>query len=172
LVQTLKPFIDHCRAHCARGICLRLVESSRFFSNGDQFCNSLDRSVRCVFPSLGVNELPAEVLNIVGERKVFFSEIRRQPMLPIIKRRSMELVFNLTEVAQHCDETPLVFSMREQSERLNSNAAALNVKLLELYSYKAIIAVEKLVSSAVRSSAAMKWQLAIKSRSLEPSKQR
>ena len=122
------------------------------------------------FPRLGVNDVPAEVLNIVGGRNVFFYRDPQPAMLPIIKGRSMDLVFNLTRVAQHCDETPLVFSLREESKRINSNAAALKVNLRELYSYKAIIALEKLVSSAVRSSAASKWQSAIKSRSLEPLK--
>ena len=101
-----------------------------------------------LFPSLGVNDVPAEVLNIVGGRNVFFYRDPQPAMLPIIKGRSMDLVFNLTGVAQHCDETPLVFSLRYESKRINSNAAALKVNLRELYSYKAIIALEKLVSSA------------------------
>ena len=122
------------------------------------------------FPSLGVNDVPAQVLNNVGERNVFFYRDPQPAMLPIIKGRSMDLVFNLTGVAQHCDETPLVFSLREQSQRLKSHAAALNTKLREVYSYKAIMALEKLVGSAVRSSAASKWKSAIKSRSLEPLK--
>jgi hypothetical protein len=122
------------------------------------------------FPSLAVNEVPADILKIVGERNVFFFRDPQPAMLPILKKRSMEVVFNLTGVAQQCDQTPLVFSLREQSERLKSNATALNVKVSELYSYKAIIALEKLVSSAVRSSAGGKSQLAIKSRSLEPLK--
>jgi 4-amino-4-deoxy-L-arabinose transferase-like glycosyltransferase len=123
-----------------------------------------------LFPSLGVNEVPAQVSNIVGERNVFFYRDPQPAMLPIGEGRSMELVFNLTGVAQHCGETPLVFSLREQSKRLKSNAAALNVKLREVYSYKTILALEKLVGSAVRSSAASKWKIAIKSRSLEPLK--
>ena len=122
------------------------------------------------FPSLGVNDVPAGVLNIVGERNVFFYRDPQPAMLPIIKGRSMDLVFNLTGVAQHCDEKPLVFSVREQSKRIKSNAAALKVDLRELYSYTAIIALEKLVGSASRSLAASKSQLAIKSRSLEPLK--
>jgi hypothetical protein len=49
-----------------------------------------------LFPSLGVNDVPAEVLNIASDRNIFFYRDPQPAMLPIIKGRSMQVVFNLT----------------------------------------------------------------------------
>ena len=68
-----------------------------------------------VFPTLGVNELPAQVINIIDQRRVFFFRDPQPAMLPIAKGRSMELVFDLRLVAQECGESPLIFSLQEES---------------------------------------------------------
>jgi 4-amino-4-deoxy-L-arabinose transferase-like glycosyltransferase len=123
-----------------------------------------------VFPNLGANEMPAEVIDIVDERKVFFFREPQPAMLPITKGRSMELMFDLDGVAQHCREVPLIFSLREQSAILKTDAASLNLKLRQVYTYKAVLAFEKLIASVLKSSMASNWQSAIGSRSLEPLK--
>ena len=122
------------------------------------------------FPSLGVNEVPAEVFNIIDKRKVFFFREPQPAMLPMAKGRSLELVMELGGIAQQCGEAPLIFSLRDQSIRLKNNAAALNLNLREVYSYKAILAIQKLVASAIKPSAARHWQTAFRSPSLEPLK--
>jgi hypothetical protein len=123
-----------------------------------------------VFPSLGVNEVPAEVFNIVGKRKVLFFQEPQPAMLPIIKGRSMEVVLELGGVVPQCGEAPLIFSRGEQFSSLKNNAAGLNLNLRELYNYRSTLALERLVGSALNPSAADKWQLALGSRSLEPLK--
>jgi hypothetical protein len=123
-----------------------------------------------IFPSLGVNEVPAEVFRIIDQRKIFLFREPQPAMLPIAKGRSMELVVELEGVAQQCGEMPLIFSLRAHSISLQNKAAALNLKLQEVYNYKVVLALEKLVSSALNSSAASKWQLALRRRSLEPLK--
>jgi hypothetical protein len=126
--------------------------------------------VGLLFPSLGVNEVPAEVFRIIDQRKIFLFREPQPAMLPIAKGRSMELVVELEGVAQQCGETPLIFSLRAHSISLQNKAAALNLNLHEVYNYKVVLALEKLVSSALNSSAASKWQLALRRRSLEPLK--
>jgi hypothetical protein len=126
--------------------------------------------VGLLFPGLGVNEVPAEVFNIIDERKVFLFREPQPAMLPIAKGRSMELVMELGEIARQCGEAPLIFSLGEQSIRLKNNAAALSLNLGEVYSYKVVLALEKLAGSALKSSAASKWRSALRSRSLEPLK--
>ena len=121
-----------------------------------------------IFPTLGVNELPGEIFKIIDQRTVFFFREPQPAMLAIASGRSMELVDDLGIVAERCGEAPLIFGLRDRSVSLQSKAAALNLTLSEVYSYKVVLAIEKLIASAIKPSAASNWQTALGTRSLEP----
>jgi hypothetical protein len=123
-----------------------------------------------VFPTFGVNGIPAAVIDQAEGRKVFLFKDPQPAILPIAAGHSADYVLELSGLVRHCQEKPLVFTLDEYTEELEAEARAVDVQLQEIYRYKTILAVEKLAKTAFKDFAASELRLALKDRSLEPLK--
>lgn len=123
-----------------------------------------------VFPSLGVNAIPPELLDEVRGRMVFLFKDPQPALLPIIAGESLEYVTELSQPVRHCVERPLIFSLEQHTDLLKRHARAVDLGLREVYRYKTILAVEKIAKTAYDDFAASELGAALKARSLEPLK--
>ncbi len=123
-----------------------------------------------VFPILGVNAMPAAVIEKVQGRMVFLFKDPQPALLPMIVGENAHYVTELSRPVSYCTERPLVFSLEQHVDTLKRQASAWDIGLQEVYRYKTILAVEKIAKSAYNDFTASELRAALKVRSLEPLK--
>jgi 4-amino-4-deoxy-L-arabinose transferase-like glycosyltransferase len=123
-----------------------------------------------VFPTLGVNAMPAAVIDKVHGRMVFLFKDPQPAMLPIVAGESADYVAELSKPVSYCIERPLIFSLERDIDLLKRHARAWDLGLQEVYRYKTILAVEKIAKTAFNDFADSELRAALKARSLEPLK--
>ncbi len=127
-----------------------------------------------LYPTFGANAIPASIVERVRAERVFlYSEI--QPaFLPITLGRSLERVnrINLLRWPTRHEGCPWIFVTQQDLPRFDQELQSLGVEPKPAASYKTLRQIEDVMKSVLKGETRSQWLVALRTRSLEPIKER
>lgn len=125
-----------------------------------------------LYPTLGVNAIPAQIVKEVEGRPIILYGDQQPALLPITMGRSLRVtpVLRRTDFSNESGRPPLIFAKEEDAANLEHDVKVLGFDLERVDSYRTLSSRVSWVRFTRRGATWSDWVLAAQNRSLDPVK--